>query len=109
VKAWYVKTLPVKPGMRGPYEAADLPGMNLTFAPQSRGATVAMKARVMDHIGFEVKNLEAFCRRLEQSGVKFDSPYKKDPQLGIATAFFTDPWGTYIELTEGLDPSQPAF
>ena len=23
--------------------------------------------------------------------------------LGIALAFLTDPWGTYIELTEGLD------
>jgi len=23
--------------------------------------------------------------------------------LGLAIAFFTDPWGTYIELTEGLD------
>ena len=104
VKAWYVKTLPVKPGMRGPYEAADVPGMNLTFAPLSRGApTVAMKGRVMDHIGFEVKNLEAFCRKLEGNGVKFDSPYKKDPELGIFTASFTDPWGANLELTEGLD------
>jgi len=103
VKQWYVKTLPVKPGMRGPYEAADVPGINLTFAPQSRGATVPMKGRVMDHIGFEVKDLEAFCRRLEQNGVKLDSPYKKDPALGIPAAYFTDPWGTFIELTEGLD------
>jgi hypothetical protein len=30
-------------------------------------------------------------------------PYRKVPALGIAIAFFTDPWGTYIELTEGLD------
>ena len=104
VKEWYVKTLPVAPGMRGPYQAADVPGINLTFAPLSRaGATVAMKGRVMDHIGFEMKDLEAFCRRLEKSGVKLDSPYKKDAQLGISTAYFTDPWGAYIELTEGLD------
>ena len=60
----------------------------------------------MDHIGFEVKNLEASCKRLEQNGVKFDSPYKKDPELGMSTAFFTDPWGTYIELTEGLAPAK---
>jgi hypothetical protein len=25
------------------------------------------------------------------------------PALDIAIAFITDPWGTYIELTEGLD------
>ncbi len=30
-------------------------------------------------------------------------PCQKIPELGVAVAFFTDPWGTYIELTEGLD------
>ena len=109
VKKWYVETLLVAPTMRGPYESGDVPGMNLTFAPNRgrRGAaptpTVGTKGRVLDHIGFEVKNLEAYCQRLEQSGVKFDSPYQRRENLGIATAFFTDPWGTYIELTEGLD------
>ncbi len=29
--------------------------------------------------------------------------YRKVPALGIAIAFLTDPFGTYIELTEGLD------
>jgi hypothetical protein len=33
-------------------------------------------------------------------------PYRTVPALGIAIAFFTDPWGTYIELTEGLDKIQ---
>ena len=28
------------------------------------------------------------------------------PDLGIAIAFITDPWGTFIELTEGLDKIQ---
>ncbi len=57
----------------------------------------------MDHIGFEVRNLEAFSKRLEAAGIRFDVPYRKIPSLGLAVAFFTDPWGTYIELTEGLD------
>ena len=29
-------------------------------------------------------------------------PYTPRPDLGIALAFITDPWGTYIELTDGL-------
>ena len=49
VKQWYVQHLLVKPGMRGPYEAGDIPGMNLTFAPLRAGPTVAMKGRVMDY------------------------------------------------------------
>ena len=46
-------------------------------------------------------NLEAFCKELEAAGIKFDRPYGKLPS-GFGLAFLTDPWGTYIELTEGL-------
>jgi hypothetical protein len=28
------------------------------------------------------------------------------PELSVSIAFITDPWGTYIELTEGLDKIQ---
>lgn len=105
-KAWYVKVFGGIPGKRyktedPPYEAADIPGVNMNFA-ESHGALAPTKGRMLDHIGFEVKNLEAFCKKLEANGIKLDSPYKKLPS-GIANAFLTDPWGTYIELTEGLD------
>ncbi len=101
-KAWYVKMFSAVGGKRGPFEAADLPGVNLTFSKEEK-PNAPIKGRAQDHIGFEVKNLEAFCKRLEAQGVKFDVPYRKVPQLGIAVAFFTDPWGTYVELTEGLN------
>lgn len=103
-KAWYVKTFGAVGGKRGKFEAADLPGANLTFTESEKGAVTApTKGRALDHIGFEVRNLEAFTKKLEAAGVRFDVPYRKIPSLGIAIAFFTDPWGTYIELTEGLD------
>jgi catechol 2,3-dioxygenase-like lactoylglutathione lyase family enzyme len=102
MKAWYVQMLGAKGGMRGSFQAADLPGVNLTFSP-SPEAVVATRGRSLDHVGFEVKDLEAFCKKLEAAGVTFDRPYAKVPALGIAVAFFTDPFGTYIELTEGLD------
>jgi catechol 2,3-dioxygenase-like lactoylglutathione lyase family enzyme len=102
MKAWYVQMFGAKPGMRGTFEAGDLPGVNLTFGGAA-GATVApTKGRALDHIGFEVRNLEQLVKDLEAKGVKFDRPYTKVPALGIAIAFLTDPWGTYIELTEGL-------
>ena len=100
-KAWYVKTFEAKGGKRGQFEAADLPGVNLSFSG-AETAPAGIKGRSLDHIGFEVRNLEAFCKKLEESGVKFDSPYRKS-YLGIGYAFLTDPWGAYIELTEGLD------
>jgi catechol 2,3-dioxygenase-like lactoylglutathione lyase family enzyme len=102
MKEWYVKTLNAKPGMRGTFQAADLPGVNLTFGGTT-DAVVGTRGRALDHIGFEVKNLEAFCKQLEAAGIKFDRPYTFVPQIGFAIAFITDPFGTYIELTEGMD------
>jgi catechol 2,3-dioxygenase-like lactoylglutathione lyase family enzyme len=102
IQAWYTKTFGAKPGKRGQFEAADLPGVNLTFA-KSEAPTVGTKGRELDHIGFEIKGLEAFCKKAEAAGIKFDMPYTPRPDLGIAMAFITDPWGTYIELNEGLD------
>ncbi len=101
-QAWYVKAFGAKAGKRSRFEAADLPGVNLTFSP-SKEPTAPIKGRSLDHFGFEVRNLEALCKRLEGMGIKFDVPYRKVPALGIAVAFLTDPWGTYLELTEGLD------
>jgi catechol 2,3-dioxygenase-like lactoylglutathione lyase family enzyme len=101
MQAWYVRTFGARAGTRIEQHAADLPGVNLTFAPAS-GAIAPTSGRALDHIGFEVRNLEAFCKQLEASGITLDRPYTKVPALGIAIAFLTDPWGTYIELTEGL-------
>jgi catechol 2,3-dioxygenase-like lactoylglutathione lyase family enzyme len=102
IQAWYAKTFGAKPGKRGQFEAADLPGVNLTFA-KSDVPTAGTKGRELDHIGFEIKGLEAFCKKAQAAGIKFDMPYTPRPDLGIALAFITDPWGTYIELNEGLD------
>lgn len=101
-QAWYAKMFGATPGKRGRFDAADLPGVNLSFSP-SETAVVPTKGRAMDHIGFEIANLEEFCKSLEAKGVKFDVPFRKVPALGISIAFFTDPWGSYVELTEGLN------
>jgi catechol 2,3-dioxygenase-like lactoylglutathione lyase family enzyme len=99
-KAWYTRMFGGIPGKRSNYDAVDLPGINLNFseAPKPVAPT---RGRMLDHIGFEVRGLEAFCRRLQSMGVTFDRPYGKDGS-GLASARFTDPWGTSIELTEGL-------
>jgi catechol 2,3-dioxygenase-like lactoylglutathione lyase family enzyme len=81
---------------------AELPGVNLRFSPTPL-PTVPTKGRVVDHIGFEVKNLEQFCKKLEASGVKFDQPYSKTRHNGFASAELTDPFGVSVELTEGLN------
>jgi catechol 2,3-dioxygenase-like lactoylglutathione lyase family enzyme len=102
MRDWYVKTFGARPGMRGSFVAADLPGVNLTFSP-APAPVVGTRGRALDHIGFEIRNLEAFVRAIEASGVKIDRGYIKAAQYGnLGIAFLTDPWGTYIELNEGL-------
>jgi catechol 2,3-dioxygenase-like lactoylglutathione lyase family enzyme len=101
IQAWYAERFGAKPGKRAQWEAGDLPGANLTYA-KAPGDVAPTVNRALDHIGFEVRNLQAFCKKLEASGVKFDTPYRKLPNLDLAVAFLTDPWGTRIELTEGL-------
>ena len=43
------------------------------------------------------------ARDLAAQGIKLDAPIHTLPNTKIKTAFLTDPWGTYIELTEGLE------
>ena len=104
MQAWYAKTfgakmLPANPGSA--FVQDQLPGVALNFTP-SPTPTVGTTGRSIDHIGFEIKDLEAFTKKLEALGIKLDRPYTKVPQLGIAIAFIKDPWGTNIELSEGL-------
>jgi catechol 2,3-dioxygenase-like lactoylglutathione lyase family enzyme len=99
-KEWYARMFGGVPGKRSNYDAVDLPGINFNFSEGPR-PTVPTKGRMLDHIGLEVRDLESFCRRLATLGVIFDVPYAKD-RSGVASARFTDPWGTSIELTEGL-------
>jgi catechol 2,3-dioxygenase-like lactoylglutathione lyase family enzyme len=99
-QGWYLKVFGGVPGTRFHYRALDLPGMNLNFSgvPVRPAPT---KGRTLDHVGFEVKDLAAVCRRLMAAGLTLDQPYTKRAD-GVATARLTDPWGTSLELTEGL-------
>jgi catechol 2,3-dioxygenase-like lactoylglutathione lyase family enzyme len=105
MQAWYDKTFGAKPRAPNPgaaFVSSDLPGVTLNFTP-SPDPVVGTPGRAVDHIGFEVKNLEAFTKKLQADGIKLDRPYTRVAALDIAIAFVTDPWGTSIELTEGLD------
>ena len=105
MQAWYMQTFgasTLASANPAAFISASLPGLTMNFSP-SQTPVAGTQGRAIDHIGFEVKNLEAFTKKLEAQGIKLASPYRSVPALGISIAFITDPWGTYIELTEGLD------
>ena len=100
---WYADIFSLPKRKRGTIETtADAPGMNLSFQTATM-PTVGTKGRTIDHIGFEIKDLAAFCKKLEARGIKFDVPYREVPQIALKIAYITDPSGVYIELTEGYD------
>jgi catechol 2,3-dioxygenase-like lactoylglutathione lyase family enzyme len=108
MRAWYMKVFgaTAQAGANPNIISAALPGgiLNFTNAP---GPVEGTKGRAFDHLGFEVKNLEAFCKRLEAQGMKLDVPYRYVERLKLGVAALTDPWGTYIEMNEGLPNFAP--
>ena len=103
MQAWYAKTFGAIPGKRKNYTAADVPGANLTF-DKATEPVVGTKGRGLDHIGFEIQDLAGFCKQLETAGQKFDAPCNPRPGAPMSITYITDPFGTYIELTQGLTP-----
>jgi predicted enzyme related to lactoylglutathione lyase len=101
-QAWYVKTFGAKPSLRNQAPVADIPGVQMRFAKTATPADPT-KGRVLDHIGFDVKDLQGFIKKLEAAGIKMDRPYTPT-DTGGALAFITDPWGTSIELNERPNP-----
>ena len=121
-REWYLKTFGGEEGERRKgVKGAKIPGGFVDFlGTGGRGgrgakagdtapatpppAMAASKGRVLDHIGFEVKDLKTFTDRLSADGTKLDVPLTDaTARMGLKIAFLTDPNGTYIELTEGLN------
>jgi catechol 2,3-dioxygenase-like lactoylglutathione lyase family enzyme len=107
MQQWYMKAFnaTLREGQTDFFIGADLPGVGYMlnfFSWLPEEPLVGTTGRAVDHVGFEVRGLEAFCKELEKKGVEFTVPYRNVPDLKISIAFVRDPWGTLIELTEGL-------
>ena len=101
LRAWYAKHFGAAMPTATNANAMGVPGMSFSFR-KTDAAQAATKGRSLDHIGFEVKDLDAFCRKLAADGVTFEIPCRDVPSIGLKIAFLIDPAGTRIELTEGL-------
>jgi catechol 2,3-dioxygenase-like lactoylglutathione lyase family enzyme len=100
---WYIDVFALTKRNRGTISTtADAGTVNLSFGT-SKEPTVPTKGRSIDHIGFEIDDLAAFTKRLAAKGIKLDVPMRQLPDTELKYAFITDPNGTYVELTEGLD------
>ena len=97
-QAWYAKTFGGKPGTRNNGPVVDLPGVQLRFN-KADAKQAATRGRVLDHIGFDVKDHAAFVKKIQAEGIKLDEPVRKSP-TGSTITYITDPWGTRIEIVQ---------
>ena len=97
-QAWYAKTFGGKAGTRNDAPVVDMPGVQIRFA-KADTKQAPTRGRVLDHIGFDVKDHAAFVKKIEAEGIKLDEPVRKVPN-GSTITYITDPWGTRIEIIE---------
>ena len=97
-QAWYAKTFGGKPGTRNNAPVVDIPGVQIRFA-KADAKQAPTRGRVLDHIGFDVKDHAAFVKKIQSEGIKLDEPPRKSP-TGSTITYITDPWGTRIEIVQ---------
>lgn len=102
LRDWYLRVFGAEPGERRGLPSAVVPGGRVDFIPARGDAPAASRGGAIDHIGFEVDDLDAFATRMARLGIEFDFGPMTLDDLGLSIAFITDPAGTYIEITEGL-------
>src|SRR3989449_3076378 len=97
-QAWYAKTFGGKPGSRNNAPVVDIPGVQIRFT-KADTKQAPTRGRVLDHIGFDVKDHQAFVKKIEAEGIKLDEPVRTGGN-GNTITYITDPWGTRIEIIQ---------
>ena len=99
---WYVTNFGATAGKRAQYDTANVPGTEITMA-KTETPLAPTKGRSVDHIGFEVTNIDTFVAKLQAAGLKTDAAIRNSANAsGLRIVYVTDPWGTEIEMTQGL-------
>lgn len=106
LRDWYVKVFGALSGSRRNLPSAILPGGQVDFVPVNGDAPAPTPGTAIDHIGFEVADLDAFADKLRGMDIAFDREPSCIDAIKLCIAFISDPVGTSIELTQGLDEIQ---
>jgi predicted enzyme related to lactoylglutathione lyase len=104
-RAWYVKTFGASENSR---RNGAVPSALFTPADKwisvdftRSGTPTPNKGKALDRFSLEVKNLDAFVKKIQGEGVKVTKPVSTSPD-GLKTAMIVDVVGNEVELVEGL-------
>jgi len=102
MQAWYAKVLGAVPGKRAQWEAGDLPGANLTYAP-SNGPVDPTRGRAIGGVQFEVENVHRVGDVLRSLGIDCrEFQAMSGTNSFRAWSDFVDPWGTSVTLIQAF-------
>jgi predicted lactoylglutathione lyase len=108
VSAWYTKwfgamVISTRNGTLGPFTMAKIPGIQIVFR-ETKDPIAPTKGHSLALLGFEVKDIQAFVRKYQEAGGKFDGngTIATSAAANLSVIQLTDPWGTSIEVSQGL-------
>ena len=103
VSAWYAKWFGATISRSGNETIGDIPGARILFH-ETKDTIAPMRGHSLGLLGFEVTDIEGFVKRYQEAGGTFDGngTIAKAQAANLAVIQLTDPWGTSIEVSQGL-------
>jgi len=104
-RAWYMKNFGAAENARRngavPSALLTTPDKWISVDFTKSGSPTPNKGKILDRFSLEVKNLDAFVKKLQADGVKVTRPMATNTD-GLKTAMIVDVLGNEVELVEGL-------
>jgi len=103
VSAWYAKWFGAKISRSGQDTIGEIPGARIVFH-ETKETIEPLRGHSLALLGFEVKDIQDFVKRYQESGAKFDGngTVATNAAAQLSVIQLTDPWGTSIEVSQGL-------
>jgi hypothetical protein len=103
VSAWYAKWFGARISRSGSDTIGEIPGARIVFR-ETKEPIAPLRGHALALLGFEVADIEGFVKRYQEAGGKFDGngTIARAQAANLAVIQLTDPWGTSIEVSQGL-------
>jgi len=96
--AWTVGAQPLAPSVDA---IGEIPGARIVFH-ETKDPIAPAKGHSLAQLDFEANDLQSYGKKYQDAGGKLDSAVTTSAAANLSIIRFTDPWGTSIEVSQGL-------
>jgi predicted enzyme related to lactoylglutathione lyase len=101
VSGWYAKWFGAKISQSGSETIGEIPGARIVFHA-TQDSIAPTRGHSLNLLGFEVQDLQEFVKKYQEAGGKLDGQIATASAANLSVVQLTDPWGTSIEVSQGL-------